>query len=253
MRMILVVFAFFTNYLFAFEIANLSDAINLSGKQRMLTQRMLKDYAMVGMKNKFGNPKEDLQKMMNSFDKALEELNSFNKDETTSKALNKEQKLWEKVSSLLKQDPTKKDAKKLKTMLEDLLKIANEATVDFTKQSKKTSAQIVNISGRQRMLSQKMASLYMLRVWGVDDKNFSKKMNEAMELFDSSHKKLKDYKENTPQINALLKKVENSFSFFKIMSRSKSRFIPTLIYKKSNDILKNMDEITHLYIKLEER
>jgi len=46
----------------------------------------------------------------------------------------------------------------------------------------------------------------------------------------------------------LLKEVENSFTFFKIMNKTADTFIPTLIYKKSNDILKNMDTITHDYV-----
>ena len=39
--------------------------------------------------------------------------------------------------------------------------------------------------------------------------------------------------------------------FFEMMSRSKSKFIPSLIYKKSNDILKKMNEVTELYVKEE--
>jgi len=37
--------------------------MNVAGKQRMYTQIMIRDYAMVGMENTFGNPKKDLAKM----------------------------------------------------------------------------------------------------------------------------------------------------------------------------------------------
>ena len=35
------------------------------------------------------------------------------------------------------------------------------------------------------------------------------------------------------------------------MNKSSSKFIPTLIYKKSNEILKDMNTATGLYAKLE--
>lgn len=72
-----------------------------------------------------------------------------------------------------------------------------------------------------------------------------------MKLFKDSLQKLKHFEKNTPQINALLKKVERSFMFFEVMNRSQSRFIPALIYKKSNEILQDMDKVTDLYVKLE--
>ena len=60
-----------TGYLYAVEIKNLSVAVDVAGKQRMFTQRMLKDYAMVGLENNFGNPGEDLKKIMGLFEDHL--------------------------------------------------------------------------------------------------------------------------------------------------------------------------------------
>ena len=98
------------------------------------------------------------------------------------------------------------------------------------------------------MLSQRMASLYMLKVWGIDDPQFKEKMNKAMDLFRTSQEKLMASSMNTDEINALLKKSKKSFMFFEMMNKSKSKFIPTLIYKKSNDILKDMNTATGLYV-----
>ncbi len=42
----------------------------------------------------------------------------------------------------------------------------------------------------------------------------------------------------------------SSFMFFEMMSKSKSKFVPTLIYKKSNDILANMNSATQSYVAL---
>ena len=98
------------------------------------------------------------------------------------------------------------------------------------------------------MLSQRMAGLYMLKVWGINDKKIKEKMDDSMELFKRSLEKLQKSELNTDEITKLLTKVEKSFMFFEIMNRSSNTFIPTLIYKKSDDILKNMNSVTKLYV-----
>jgi len=246
-RNIFLIFLLGGSFLFAIEIKNLSQAVDVAGKQRMYTQRMLKDYAMIGLQNSFGNPKKDLKKIMENFENHLDALIAFNKDPKTDKSLQKVKKMWAPLKASLNETPSKEKAGKMQEDLEALLKQSNEAVGLFAKQTGKASGEIINISGRQRMLSQRMASLYMLKVWGVDDPEFKEKMNQSMKLFKDSLDKLMKSKMNTPEITALLKRAERSFKFFEIMNKSKSKFIPALIYKKSNEILKDMNTATGLY------
>jgi len=246
-KIIGLLFVMFGTAAAAVEIANLSQAVNIAGKQRMYTQRMLKDYAMIGLQNRFGNPEEDLKQTMHDFEDHLDALISFNEDPATEESLLKVKTMWQPIKKTLSEPPKKEKAAQLQEDLEALLKQANEAVGLFAKQTGKESGEIINISGRQRMLSQRMASLYMLKAWGIDDPKFQEKMDQTMHLFKTSLERLKKSNMNTPQIDALLKKAERSFQFFEVMNRSKSRFIPALIYKKSNEILKAMNEATGLY------
>ena len=241
----------FSGISYAVEIQNLAQAIDISGKQRMYTQRLLKDYAMVGMQNKFGNPKEDLQKTIQNFEDHLNSLEKFTNDGAIKANIAKAKQEWQKVKQKLTAPPAKENAVTLQKELDNLLQISDTITKQFAAKSATQAGEIINISGRQRMLSQRMASLYMLKVWGIEDPQFKQKLQDAMQLFKTSLDKLIAYDKNTPQINTLLKKAKRSFMFFDIMGKSNSKFIPSLIYKKSNDILKDMNTATKLYTKLE--
>ena len=244
-----VFFAIFilSGALSAMEIKSLSHAVDMAGKQRMFTQRMLKNYAMIGMHNTFGDPVKDLEETIGHFEVNLEALVAFNTSEEIRTSLEKVKVLWQPVKQILTATPEKAKAAKLQEMLEVLLAQANEVTVLFAKQTGKSSGEIINISGRQRMLSQRMSSLYMLKVWGIKDPKFQAKMDSAMKLFKHSLATLETSEMNSDEINALLKKVEGFFMFFEFSKK----YIPSLIYKKSNDILRSMNRVTKLYVEIE--
>ena len=235
----------------AIEITSPTHAVDIAGKQRMFTQRMLKDYAMVGMGNTFGKPGEDLKKISADFQDHMESLAAYAKSDEIKKSIEKVEALWTPLKQTLSEAPSKEKVEKLQVDLDALLKAADDTTKLFAKESGKASGETVNKAGRQRMLSQRMASLYMLKVWAVEDPQFKTKLEDAMKLFKTSLAELEKSSLNTDEIKTLLAKVKRSFMFFEMMSKSKSKFVPTLIYKKSNDILVNMNSATQKYVALE--
>ena len=249
----LLIVTIMTSMVSAIEIESSYHAVDVAGKQRMFTQRMFKDYTMIGMNNSYGKPDEDLKKIIDDFENHLKSLHDYSKNKEIRESANSVKKIWVPIKKVLTATPDREKVGVLQEDLEKLLKESNHLTELFAKATGVNAGEIINISGRQRMLSQRMAGLYMLKVWKVDDKKFKEKMNASMDLFRDSLKKLKESKLNTDEINALLLKVEKSFMFFEMMNKSSKAFIPALIYKKSNDILKNMNRVTKLYVSVSKK
>ena len=227
-----------------------NDAVNMAGKQRMLTQRMLKNYAMLGMGNSFGDPGKDLQQNISLFDETIKSLKALQINAQVNDSLANDEQLWLPIKKIIQTTPEIKKIPKLKKDLDALLDACHKTTGLIAKASGANTSEIINLSGRQRMLSQRLAALYMLQVWGIQDPEFKNNLNNTLDEFEKAQKILLQSKLNSPEINAGLAKVKKLYMWFEIMGRSKSgKYVPSIIAKSSDKILKEMNTITNLYMK----
>ncbi|MCG8671888.1 MAG: type IV pili methyl-accepting chemotaxis transducer N-terminal domain-containing protein [Pseudomonadales bacterium] len=216
--------------------------LNLSGKQRMLTQKMSKEVALVALGIDVEKNVKNLISTSALFDKTLKGLKngdpSLGLPPTEKKRilrqLNKVSDIWQEFYPVVKGigESKKVSSEQLQVVAEKnlpLLKQMNKAVGLYEKDASKTGleaapglAATINLSGKQRMLTQKMSKEFFLIALGFDVENNKLNLLETYSLFDRTLDGLNDGDDTlglpgTPQahIKDQLKVVKQLWTEFK--------------------------------------
>ncbi|WP_028864835.1 type IV pili methyl-accepting chemotaxis transducer N-terminal domain-containing protein [Psychromonas aquimarina] len=190
--------------------------LNLSGKQRMLTQKMSKEILLIALNENKAANLVNLENTSTLFDKTLKGLRDGSSElrlpPTSSsrilRQLDKIDKIWAGfypiVKDIIDADSANKEQVALIALNNlPLLKQMNKAVGLYEKDAKKGGlkaapglAATINLAGKQRMLTQKMSKEFLLVAYGhnVEDNKLS--LLETYSLFENTLKGLKDGDDN---------------------------------------------------------
>lgn len=236
------------------QVIDINDAINKAGRQRMLSQRAAKSYMALGQKIQADNADKILTASMALFNRQLGELKAFAPTPEIKATYGSLETAWsDYTGALVGGAAGKAGAEQVLTSSGKVLQLANMGTVQLENFSGKSVGKLVNMAGRQRMLSQRMAAFYLSASWGVKTATSTVEMTKAKDEFLNAHDVLKNAAETTPAIKAELQLAETQFTFFEAALRNLRPGVgeaQTNVFTTSERILQVMDGVTGMYSKL---
>ncbi len=236
------------------QITDLNSAINKAGRQRMLSQRMAKAYFQIGQGVDVERSKKVLDTSVATFDRQLVELKNYAPTPDIKNTYVSLEKTWLSYKDvLIGKVPSPDNGRKVLALSEDVLALAQQGTVQLEKQSTSAAGPLVNVSGRQRMLSQRMAKFYQASAWGVGDASSTASLEGARKEFNEALGMLAAAPANTPQIKDSLELVKQQWFFFENALGQKTggdKRPQTAVATTSERILEEMEGVVGLYEKL---
>jgi hypothetical protein len=238
------------------QVINMNDAINKSGRQRMLSQRLAKSYLQIGQAIDPERSRKILDSSLALFDRQLVELKAFAPTAENKAVLQDLSIAWLAYKeALVGRAPNPRDAKTILVINEDVLAMAQTATVQLETLSGTATGRLVNIAGRQRMLSQRMAKFYQAMNWGVAPAEANEKLAQARKEFIAALSELAASPKNTPQIAREVQLAQQQWIFFDNALNAGTTGgnraqLATNVATTSERILEAMDRVTGMYEKL---
>lgn len=225
--------------------------IDIAGKQRMLSQRIAKDYLYIGKKVAVDKARKELKASIKEFKANQSKLEEMINDPEIRNLLAFVNMSLSELEGIVKKPFSLDNAQLVLDLSESMLE-GSQYVVDSLKRiANVKESKIIAISGKQRMLAQRIAKYYIAYQAGIKDKNTVDQMRSAVKMFSDDHKILMTNKDNTATINQKLAQVDRLWKIvYKFYLNIEKGGLPFIVFTTTNDITGKMNEITELYVQL---
>jgi nitrate/nitrite-specific signal transduction histidine kinase len=235
------------------QVVDLSDAINKAGRQRMLSQRMGKAWLALLQGVEKAGAQIVLDKSMALFDRQLVELKAFAPNADIQATYSALETAWlDYKTALVGKAPSRDAASALLALDAKVLALAHQGTQQYEAAQAKPVGKLVNVAGRQRMLSQRMAKFYLANALPVDAKFAVAEIAKARTEFTGAMDVLRNAPEATARIKDELTLADGQWVFFdaalqRLEAGAQRPKSMTEVFVASENLLSVMDRVTGLY------
>lgn len=229
-------------------------AIDTAGRQRMLSQRVVKAYCQIGLQVAPQVSRLQLEDALGRFDSQLATLEHAVPGTATRNALRRLAALWSPFRALAAGPVSRDGARRLAELDGELLLAAHAVVLTLEQSAGTPRARLVNLAGRQRMLAQRLAKLYMLRVWDVAVADVEEQIERAATEFTEALATLRAAPGNSSAIVRELDAVALQWAWFEgAIALQGAQSYTLVVADASESMLGSMDLVTAMYAELARR
>ena len=235
------------------QVTNINDAINKAGSLRYTANRLAKVYFQIGMGIDVDRSKRILDSAIAMYDRRVVELKNYAPTPEIKETYLALEKTWSGYKDLLVgAKPNQEAGRRMIEVSEAVVAIANKATGQLAAHSGTTQGNRVNISGRQRMLSQRIAKYAQAMTGGVAPAGAQAEIDKSRTEFVQKLGELSAAQINTLQIKEELELGRQQWMFFDaaLSGKGDKKANATNIATTSERILEVMDNVVGMYEKL---
>jgi hypothetical protein len=248
----------------------LGSAINIAGKQRMLTQRMAKSFIFKSIGTLPDQAQKELNSSMLLFEENLKLLqaNAYNVNIKTK--LDREADLWKTYKTALSAAFGRGSASYILTLNTDILNACDEVVTEYVEYAKTrpsansddglagtTVASNTNTSGRLRMLSQRMSLYYVAYYNNLLDEGGYKVLKAAGDGISNGFTVILTSDVNNQEVDDAISQAMIEWNVIKekctkdnCIDFQAKTLDPAIMYEQANKIVNKVDRITQAYAKL---
>lgn len=227
----------------------LGTAINRAGRLRALSQRLAKLHVQSTLGVLPDRARDLARQCRQLIESSLEELGRQPMGADTQSILSRLQGHVERLLALTAGSSASTRTEDVIRAADEMLRSADDLTTAFEKQSNQSGARVVNVAGRQRMLSQRAARAYFLQAaGGTASSGQGQQLDAARREFDDGLGYLANASLSTPAIRQQLELARGQWLFFEQALRKpgQGETLQT-VATTSERMYEVMDHLTSLY------